>query len=113
MTRLYRSLPSRRTTPPCCIPPPPRTGHLSGTSASALAALALTGARSNQLSLYALGVMWVCFQDFFRRFHDKIPEKESRDMMRVQCRDVFTVRGTDAPRLWLRTPLAEQNLMVQ
>ncbi len=50
------------------------------------------GARSNQLSLYALGVMWVCFQDYFRRFHDKIPERASRDMMRVQCRDVFVVR---------------------
>ena len=38
----------------------------------------------------------MCFQDYFRRFHDRIPERASRDMMRVQCRDVFVVRNPEA-----------------
>jgi hypothetical protein len=46
------------------------------------------------MSLYSLAVMWVCFQDYFRRVHNKEKEEASRVQMRMQCNDVFAVRLT-------------------
>ncbi len=75
---------------------------MSDLTGDAALMLAPPGSRSNQLALASLGVMWVCFNDYFRRFHGKMSERASRDQMRVQCRDVFDVGNPAVPRLQRR-----------